>query len=111
MSSATATLDFMSMARALDVNRAGSSPRTVNQELIPAEAASRMAREGQGFMQAPAFNGATVDQEGLTNNYGIEPAMYFATMPSVDQARNYLYQGLAATALVVTLIVTSVLAS
>ncbi|MGA1134471.1 MAG: photosystem II assembly protein Psb34, partial [Prochlorotrichaceae cyanobacterium] len=63
------------------------------------------------FMQAPAFNGATVDQEGLTNNYGIEPAMYFATMPSVDQARNYLYQGLAATALVVTLIVTSVLAS
>jgi hypothetical protein len=110
MSSATATLDFLSIAKALDVNRAGSS-RAVNKQLIPAEAASRMEREGQGFMQAPAFNGSTVDQEGLTNNYGIEPAMYFATMPSVDQARNYLYQGLAATAFVVTLIVTSVLAS
>ena len=37
--------------------------------------------------------------------------MYFATSPNADQVRNYLYQGLAATALIVSLFATSVWAS
>jgi len=109
MSTATATLDFKSIAQELGVNRV-SADRPDHRELIPAEAFSRMQREGKNFM-LPAFGGSTVDQEGLLNNYGIEPEMYFATSPNADQVRNYLYQGLAATALIVSLFATSVWAS
>ena len=110
MSSATASLDFIALAQELNLNNT-QIDRPATKELIPAEAFSRMQREGQGFMQAPIFKGSTVDQEGLTNNYGIEPEMYFATVPNADQARNYLYQGFAAAALVITLMITSALVS
>jgi hypothetical protein len=52
--------------------------------LVPAETAARKEREGAGYKQVPEKNesnsntdgGYTVDQEGLVNNYAIEPEMY-----------------------------------
>ncbi|HEY9837955.1 MAG TPA: hypothetical protein V6D27_13785 [Vampirovibrionales bacterium] len=56
--------------------------------IIPAEVAARKEREGDKFMKAPSSadephenpdhtrDGFTVDQEGLINNYAIEPEMY-----------------------------------
>ncbi len=54
--------------------------------LIPAESAARQQREGHDFGHIPhdetngesshTTDGYTVDQEGLINNYAIEPEMY-----------------------------------
>ena len=52
--------------------------------LIPAETAARKEREGANFKQPrdesgdsiDTSGGQTVDQEGLANNYPIEPEMY-----------------------------------
>ncbi|MFK8181756.1 MAG: hypothetical protein AB8B99_00175 [Phormidesmis sp.] len=51
--------------------------------IVPAETAARKEREGENYKQ-PAENngsidttaGATVSNEGLANNYAIEPEMY-----------------------------------
>ncbi len=53
--------------------------------MIPAETAARKQREGAGYKQVneegagesiDTAAGATVDQEGLANNYPVEPEMY-----------------------------------
>lgn len=54
--------------------------------IIPAESAARQRREGIDFGHTPhdepsgesrhTTDGYTVDQEGLLNNYAIEPEMY-----------------------------------
>lgn len=52
--------------------------------LIPAETAARKEREQENYKQTPdksktdldTTGGYTVDQEGLANNYAIEPEMY-----------------------------------
>lgn len=56
--------------------------------IIPAEVAARKRREGQNFGHLPnevkqpdpgaihVSDGYTVDQEGLLNNYAVEPEMY-----------------------------------
>lgn len=58
---------------------------TYDRGIVPAETAARMEREGSRFKeQASEDNqsdfdttgGATVDKEGLANNYAIEPEMY-----------------------------------
>ena len=52
--------------------------------IIPAETAARQEREGENYQETPEATsdmdttaGYTVDQEGLTNNYAIEPEMYY----------------------------------
>jgi hypothetical protein len=108
------TPDFRSMAQQLVASRGIGNVNlglSDGSELIPAEALSRMQREGRNFLRRPVLNGATVDQEGLTNNYAVEPNMYYAGFPSQDQARQYALQGLAAAALVVGLILTSLAVS
>ncbi len=104
--SASASPDFSSIAQDLT---ASWSPKPVSggSALIPAEANSRMRREGDRFLASPTLKGATVDQEGLTNNYAVEPEMYYAAFPAPEQARRYALQGLGAFALVVTLVLTS----
>lgn len=59
---------------------------TADRGIIPAEVAARMDREGDDFRKTTdeqaepesinVTGGATVDQEGLANNYAIEPEMY-----------------------------------
>ncbi|MGF1522068.1 MAG: hypothetical protein ACFBSF_07085 [Leptolyngbyaceae cyanobacterium] len=52
--------------------------------LVPAETAARKEREQKDYKQTPdkskgdldTTGGYTVDQEGLANNYAIEPEMY-----------------------------------
>ncbi|NJP12144.1 MAG: ssl1498 family light-harvesting-like protein [Leptolyngbyaceae cyanobacterium RU_5_1] len=34
----------------------------------------------------------TVDETGVMNNYAVEPAMYFASYPTVDQQQRYVLQ-------------------
>ena len=56
-----------------------------DREIIPAETAARMEREGENYKQIPdpmvegdyTNDGMTVDAEGLLNNYAIEPEMYY----------------------------------
>jgi hypothetical protein len=54
--------------------------------IIPAETAARMEREGANYKHTPhqiedasldTSSGYTVDNEGLVNNYAIEPEMYY----------------------------------
>lgn len=58
-----------------------------DREMIPAETAARIEREGDEYKHIPdqkasnieTTDGVTVDNEGLTNNYAIEPEMYYET--------------------------------
>jgi hypothetical protein len=82
---------FMSEARSKEkVTRNDEmDTSTADRGIIPAEVAARMDREGEDFKktaeeQAGAESldvtgGATVDQEGLANNYAVEPEMYYDT--------------------------------
>jgi hypothetical protein len=57
--------------------------------IIPAEIAARREREGKNFKHLPRHpagsesidttGGFTVDREGLVDNFGIEPEMYYET--------------------------------
>ncbi len=54
-----------------------------DRNIISAETAARMEREGDNFKKTPdkeesidTTGGYTVDREGLANNYAIEPEMY-----------------------------------
>ena len=57
---------------------------TFDRGIVPAETAARKEREGEDYKQAPADKegdtdttaGYTTSNEGLTNNYAIEPEMY-----------------------------------
>ncbi|NEP16686.1 MAG: hypothetical protein F6J97_07235 [Leptolyngbya sp. SIO4C1] len=61
-------------------------PSHYDPHIIPAETAARASREGSHFAQvehdSPASehvhtrDGYTVDQEGLINNYAVEPPIY-----------------------------------
>jgi hypothetical protein len=103
------SVDFLSVAREL----AAKTQPQINpgNGLVPAEASARMLREGNGFLRKPQFLGATVDQEGLTNNYAVEPGMYLASFPSPEQVRQYVLQGGAAALLVVSLVLTAIAVS
>ncbi|MGB3494970.1 MAG: ssl1498 family light-harvesting-like protein [Elainellaceae cyanobacterium] len=111
--STDAALDFRSIARELNSTQGQSlqSDGSNGSELVPGEAQARMIREGGGFLRRPGLNGSTVDQEGLTNNYAVEPNMYYSVFPSPEQARQYALQGAAATLLIVGLVLTSVVVS
>jgi hypothetical protein len=48
--------------------------------IIPAETAARKEREGDDYKKIPEGNlegGTTIDNEGLLNNYAVEPEMYY----------------------------------
>jgi hypothetical protein len=53
----------------------------------------------------------TIDETGVMNNYAVEPDMYFAVYPSVEQQRRYLFQGAVAAVLVVTTLLTALAVS
>ena len=101
--------DFRAIAQDLvaDKARKVSSKVSDGSELVPAAAQSRMEREGRNFLRRPLLNGSTVDQEGLTNNYAVEPILYYAQFPSVEQQRRYAFQGAIATLFVTALFLTS----
>lgn len=85
-------MDNQKMNNQETVNNKATEPVTdpvhYDREMVPAEVAARQEREGNKFMKAPSSgdepnespdhtrDGFTVDQEGLVNNYAIEPEMY-----------------------------------
>jgi hypothetical protein len=46
----------------------------------------------------------TQDEHGILNNFAVEPTLYFAESPSVEQQRRYLIQGAVAAAFVATIL-------
>jgi hypothetical protein len=68
---------------------------TADRGIIPSEVAARMDKEGDDYRttadeQAPSESidvtaGATVDQEGLANNFAVEPDMYYETPGDMQQ--------------------------
>jgi len=60
---------------------------TADRGIVPAEVAARMDREGGDYRETAGeqaadasldtTGGSTVDQEGLANNYAVEPEMYY----------------------------------
>ena len=46
----------------------------------------------------------TKDEHGILNNFAVEPTLYFAEAPSVNQQRQYVFQGALALGLVASLI-------
>ncbi|MFZ4675378.1 MAG: hypothetical protein ACOYM4_06725 [Nodosilinea sp.] len=71
------------MATTHDTN---PTPSHYDPHIVPAETAARAEREGKAFGQVEhdpqnpehvhTRDGYTVDQEGLINNYAVEPPMY-----------------------------------
>lgn len=66
-------------------------------ELVPAEVQVHLRSDE---LNVPLAAGYTVDDEGLINNYAIQPDMYPAEYPTPKQQRRYILQGAAAIVLV-----------
>lgn len=79
--------------------KAGKKPnqavahRSDGSELIPAEVQANTRSDSNQLLNQPLAAGYTVDDEGITNNYAIEPAMYSAEYPSPKQQQRYALQG------------------
>lgn len=83
-------------------------------ELVPAEvqANNRHAKPNEASStEATAVPGTTVDDEGLINNFAVEPEAYSSEYPSPRQQRRYIYWGIAAVLLVVSLVFISFFSS
>ncbi len=46
----------------------------------------------------------TYNEDGIMNNYAVEPKLYFAAYPSPEQQRNYMQQGAIAMLVVLSTI-------
>lgn len=78
--------------------------RSDGSELIPAEVQVNVCYDEAQSIANPSTSGSTVDDEGLINNYAIEPDMYPSDYPSPWQQRRYIFLGVGAVLFVVTLI-------
>jgi hypothetical protein len=47
-------------------------------QLIPAAINSKLQSAGNALFRKPSSLGSTIDQEGRTNNYSVEPQMTYA---------------------------------
>lgn len=83
-------LDIVSPTQQEGTERYDSpTPDSYDPHIIPAETAARKEREGENFKRLPdhppgsesldTTAGFTVDKEGLVDNFGIEPEMYYET--------------------------------
>lgn len=74
-------------------------------ELIPAEVRAGTSEEINQRQNKSLKAGYTIDDEGIMNNYAVEPDTSLANYPSPEQQKRYLLMGVGA-----TLLLTSVLA-
>lgn len=81
--------------------------RSDGSELIPAEVQADIRHEASQPVDDLLNTSYTVDDEGLLNNYAIEPDMYPSDYPSAQQQRKYIFLGVAAILLVVLLVLVS----
>ncbi|MBD2328704.1 hypothetical protein [Alkalinema sp. FACHB-956] len=71
------------------MDKLGVERDTYDRGIIPAETAARKEREEENYKQVPDENpegGYTVDNEGLLNNYAIEPEMYYEVPGDIQEA-------------------------
>jgi hypothetical protein len=80
-------------------------------ELIPAEVQANIRHNEPRTIDTPLPVGYTIDDEGLTNNFGSEPGMYPSEYPSPRRQRQYMVLGATAFFFVVILLLTAVLVS
>lgn len=80
-------------------------------ELIPAEIQANTRHDEAQSIYIPFPVGYTIDDEGLINNFAIEPDIYSSDYPSPRQQRQYIVLGAAAFFFVLMLILTSILVS
>lgn len=90
--------------------------RSDGTELIPAEVQANI-RHTDPELTDPQLTdpslvyGSTIDDEGLLNNYAIEPEMYPSDYPSLRQQNRYAVMGVGAMLLVVILVLIAFTAS
>ena len=80
-------------------------------ELIPAEVQANIRHDESQSIDAPFAVGYTIDDEGLINNFAIEPGVYPSDYPSPRQQRQYRILGATAFFFVVMLLLTAVVVS
>lgn len=80
-------------------------------ELIPAEVQANTRRNDQNPVGMPTPSGSTVDDEGRLNTFAVEPKVYPSEHPSPRQQRRYIYWGIAAATLVISLVLISTFVS
>ena len=51
-------------------------------QLVPAEVNASIKRTGDRFLRKSKVVGSTIDREGLTNNYAVEPVITYAAEDS-----------------------------
>ncbi len=78
--------------------------RSDGSELVPAEVQVNHRYDEAQSIANSSTSGSTVDDEGLINNYAIEPDMYPSGYPSPWQQRRYIFLGVGAALFVITLI-------
>lgn len=76
-------------------------------ELIPAEVQVNIRHEDDVQTKEVAIPGATVDDEGLINNFPTETKIYPSTYPSPRQQQRYIWLGVGAVLFVVILVLIS----
>uniref|UniRef100_A0A7C3KGH5 Ssl1498 family light-harvesting-like protein n=1 Tax=Oscillatoriales cyanobacterium SpSt-418 TaxID=2282169 RepID=A0A7C3KGH5_9CYAN len=81
-------------------NKAGAHPPSDGSELVPAEVQATIRHEGNAPLHEPLGAGYTVDDEGIINNYALEPKMSKAEYPSPKQQQRYILLGVVAILLV-----------
>ncbi|BAU66351.1 hypothetical protein STA3757_37550 [Stanieria sp. NIES-3757] len=77
-------------------NKAGTHPPSDGSELIPAEVQATTRESASKSLNAPLGAGYTVDDEGIVNNYAMEPKMSESEYPSPKQQQRYIFLGAAA---------------
>lgn len=77
-------------------------------ELIPAEVQANIRRSEEDHLpDVPVALGFTKDEEGLLNNYAIEPDLYPAEYPSSGQQRRYIFMAAGAIVFIAMLLLIS----
>jgi hypothetical protein len=76
--------------------QAAVHPPSDGSELIPAEVQAKMREEASKSLNEPLRAGYRVDEEGIANNYPLEPKLSKAEYPSPKQQRRYIFLGAAA---------------
>jgi hypothetical protein len=71
-------------------------PPSDDGEQLPAEVEANTHEETSQSLNEPLGAGYTVNEEGILNNYAIEPKMSTAEYPSLKQQRRYILLGAAA---------------
>jgi hypothetical protein len=77
--------------------------RSDGSQLIPAEVQVNIRHDEAQSIDAPFTIGYTVDDEGLIDNYAIEPDIYPSEYPAPQQQRRYVFLGAGAALFVVIL--------